>query len=254
MRHFIKGENVGLVFRRQQLDVRQTYYFITNNMIADGLIRSDNKGSESVASLYLYPDSDELDHATKRQPNLNMEIVAGITEQTGLRFTAEKEETENTLAPVDILDYIYAVLHSPAYREKYREFLKIDFPRVPYPKNAEQFTALVALGATLRGIHLLETVDYSGQLAGYPIEGNNTVDKPEYRDAKIWINKQQYFDEVPHAVWDFYIGGYQPAQKWLKDRKGRSLNYDEIEHYQKILIALHLTIEIQAQIDEVKGV
>jgi predicted helicase len=176
-----------------------------------------------------------------------------MAKKIGLRFTAEKEETENTFAPIDILDYIYAVLHSPVYREKYREFLKIDFPRVPYPKNAGQFTALAALGATLRGIHLLETVSYSGRLAEYPIEGNNDVDKPEYRDAKVWINKQQYFDEVPRNVWDFYIGGYQPAQKWLKDRKGRSLNYDEIEHYQKILIALHLTIEIQMQIDKKIG-
>jgi hypothetical protein len=100
----------------------------------------------------------------------------------------------------------------------------------------------------------LETVNYSGRLAEYPIEGNNAVDKPEYRDAKVWINKQQYFDEIPRNVWEFYIGGYQPAQKWLKDRKGRSLNYDEIEHYQKILIALYLTIEIQVQIDEAKGV
>jgi hypothetical protein len=88
----------------------------------------------------------------------------------------------------------------------------------------------------------------------YPIEGNNVVEKPKYRDTKVWINKRRYFDEVPPEVWDFYIGGYQPVQKWLKDRKDRSLNYDEIEHYQKILIALHLTIAIQAQIDEVKGV
>jgi predicted helicase len=247
MRHFIAGDNIGLVFRRQQLDVRQTYYFITKNMIADGLIRSDNKGGESVAPLYLYPN--KLFVGEKRLPNLEKEIVDEIAQQTGLHFTEEKEVTEDTFAPIDLLDYIYAVLHSPAYREHYREFLKIDFPRVPYPKSAEQFTALAALGATLRGIHLLETVNCSGRLAEYPKEGTNTVDKPEYRDAKVWINKQQYFDEVPLTVWDFYIGGYQPAQKWLKDRKGRSLTYDEIEHYQKILTALHLTIEIQAQID-----
>jgi hypothetical protein len=124
----------------------------------------------------------------------------------------------------------------------------------PNPENAEQFTALAALGATLRGIHLLETVSYSGRLAKYPIAGNNTVDKPEYRDTKVWINEQQYFNEVPQDVCDFYIGGYRPAKKWLKDRKGHLLNYDEIEHYQKILVALHLTIEIQTQIDKVKRV
>jgi predicted helicase len=100
-------------------------------MIADGLIRSDNKGSESVAPLYLYSAFNELDHATQRQPNLEMKIVTEIAEKTGLYFTIEKEETENTFAPIDILDYIYAVLHSPSYWEKYRKFLKIDFPRVP---------------------------------------------------------------------------------------------------------------------------
>jgi predicted helicase len=214
---------------------------------------TSSKTTNYVAPLYLYPEEDTFDRDEPRRPNLNDSIVNIIAEKTGLHFTMEKEEIENTFAPIDILDYIYAVLHSPVYREKYREFLKIDFPRVPYPENAEQFTALAALGAALRGIHLLETVSDFGRLAEYPIEGNNAVDKPEYQDAKVWINKQQYFDEAPRNVWNFYIGGYQPAQKWLKDRKGRSLNYDEIEHYQKILIALYLTIEIQAQIDEVKG-
>jgi predicted helicase len=211
------------------------------------------RGGGTVFPLYLYPEADTFDRDEPRRPNLDDNTVRIIAEKTGLHFTDEKVETENTFAPIDILDYIYAVLHSPACREKYREFLKIDFPRVPYPKNAEQFSALALLGADLRSIHLLETVSCSGRLAEYPIEGNNVVDKPVYRDAKVWLNKQQYFDEVPQNVWDFYIGGYQPAQKWLKDRKGRSLNYDEIEHYQKILIALHLTVEIQAQIDEKIG-
>jgi predicted helicase len=253
MQHFINGKNIGLIVARQC--VSDWRYIFVNKTVADiNLIATAGAlGGGTVFPLYLYPVSDELDHTAQRQPNLNMELVAEIANKTGLRFTAEKQEAENTFAPIDILDYIYAVLYSNNYRETYREFLKIDFPRVPYPENAEQFTALAALGATIRGIHLLETVNCSGGLAEYPIEGNNAVDKPEFRDAKVWINKQQYFDAVPPEVWDYYIGGYQPAQKWLKDRKGRSLTYDEIEHYQKMVSALHLTIETQARIDEVRG-
>jgi predicted helicase len=254
LRHLQSANNAIIIGRQGQAVGNADNWnivYITNSLVDQNIFY---RGGGTVFPLYLYPEADTFDRSEPRRPNLNDSIVNIITKKTGLYFTEEKEETENTFAPIDILDYIYAVLHSPTYREKYREFLKIDFPRVPYPENAEQFTALAALGATLRSIHLLETVSYSGRLAEYPIRGNNAVDKPEYRDAKVWINKQQYFDEVPRNVWDFYIGGYQPAQKWLKDRKGRSLNYDEIEHYQKILIALHLTIEIQAQIDEVKGV
>ncbi|GHT63365.1 hypothetical protein FACS1894110_01010 [Spirochaetia bacterium] len=154
-----------------------------------------------------------------------------------------------SFSPIDLLDYIYAVLHSPAYRERYREFLKIDFPRVPYPSDAASFRALAGLGAKLRNIHLLEGLKSSDTLATYPIEGTNQIDKLNYLDEKVWINKTQYFDDVPPEVWEFYIGGYQPAQKWLKDRKERVLNYDDIQHYQKIVVALQGTIEVQREID-----
>jgi predicted helicase len=249
MRHFLQGENIGLIIGRQGQVVGSMTWnlvFITSHIMDLNLYY---RGGGTVFPLYLYPDADALDSSEARRPNLNDAIVNEIAEKTGLRFTPEKETTENTFAPIDILDYIYAVLHSPAYREKYREFLKIDFPRVPYPANAERFRALAALGADLRKAHLLENIAPQDSLGAYPIEGSNTVEKPEYKDAKVWINKQQYFDEVPLDVWDFSIGGYQSAQKWLKDRKSRTLNYDEIEHYQKILAALQVTIEIQARID-----
>ncbi|MHB9295351.1 N-6 DNA methylase [Pillotina sp. SPG140] len=253
MRHFIEGENRGLIIGRQGQVVGPMIWnlvFITSHITDLNLYY---RGGGTVFPLYLYPEADSFDSAESHRPNLNDAIVNMIAKEIGLRFTPEKETTENTFAPIDILDYIYAVLHSPAYREKYREFLKIDFPRVPYPENAERFRALAALGANLRKAHLLENIDASGLLGAYPMEGSNTVGKPGYRDTKVWINKRQYFDEVPKDVWGFYIGGYQPAQKWLKDRKGRALNYDEIEHYQKILAALQLTIAIQAQVDTVIG-
>ena len=180
-----------------------------------------------------------------------MEIVNQISEKLGLTFTNEKEETKNTFAPIDILDYIYAVLHSPTYREKYKEFLKIDFPRVPYPENKETFWQLVKLGSELRQIHLLESPKVEDYITKYPVDGNNIVENLQYKAGNVWINKEQYFENVPEVAWNFYIGGYQPAQKWLKDRKGRELSYDDILHYQKIIVALTETDRIMKKIDGV---
>lgn len=256
MQHFLKGENVGLVFRRQQPENKDLYIYCSNNIIADGLIRSDNKGGESIAPLYLYPESSgqmRLDGAEleERVPNLNMEVVNKIAACLGLPFVPEKEENDTTFAPIDVLDYIYAILHSPNYREQYKAFLKIDFPRVPYPSSLVSFWRLVALGGQLRRYHLLTHVGIDDFVTQYPINGNNVVDKPHYEAGNVWINNTQYFADVPLVAWEFYIGGYQPAQKWLKDRKGRTLNFDDILHYQRIIVALLQTHYLMQQIDEV---
>ena len=151
-----------------------------------------------------------------------------------------------------MLDYIYAVLHSPTYREKYKEFLKIDFPRVPYPKDKDTFWQLVKLGGELRQIHLLESPVVEKYITPYPHDGSNIVGKVKYQDRKVYINDQQYFDHVPEVAWTFYIGGYQPAQKWLKDRKDRTLGFEDILHYQKIIVALTETSRLMGEIDRVE--
>lgn len=157
---------------------------------------------------------------------------------------------QNTFAPIDLLDYIYAVLHSPAYREKYKEFLKIDFPRVPYP-NIKTFWQLVEIGKQIREIHLLESPIVEDYITKYPIDGSNIVEKVSYKDGNVFINSEQYFEGVPEVAWNFYIGGYQPAQKWLKDRKDRELNFDDIMHYQKIIVALTETDKLMNEIDNI---
>jgi predicted helicase len=184
-----------------------------------------------------------------RKPNLNETIINEISELTGLRFTEEINETENTFAPIDILDYIYAILHSPAYREKYREFLKIDFPRVPYPRDASHFRALAALGAKLRRLHLMEGVEPQPGIADFPVAGGNEMENLQYVGDKVYINKIQYFDGVPPEAWNFYIGCYQPAQKWLKDRKGHILSYDDIRHYKRIIRVVKETGELMHEVD-----
>lgn len=254
MKHFIKGENIGLIISRMVLggwdwnDIQVTKY------IADlGVMASRVSNTAPIFPLYLYDDDSAQTSFfdVNRKPNLNMDIVKSLETTLGLSFTPEKENTEGTFAPIDILDYIYGVLHSNKYRTKYKEFLKIDFPRIPYPANKDYFFNVAELGKRLREIHLMEAPEVKEYITSYGVSGDNEVIKPEYKDNKVYINRTQYFDNVPEVAWNFYIGGYQPAQKWLKDRKGRILSYDEILHYQKIIKALVLTNDIMQQIDEV---
>ena len=251
MQHFLKGDNVGLVTCRQSATNLWTLAFVTKNVVDDSFVSNRTKERGYVFPLYLYPDAEALLENEKRKPNLNDTIVAEFSSRTGLRFIEEKEKTPGTFAPIDLLDYIYAVLHSPIYRERYKEFLKIDFPRVPYPESADKFWALVQLGGKLRRLHLMEGIEPSSNLANFPIAGTNEAETLQYTDGKVRINETQYFDCVPAEVWSFYIGGYQPAQKWLKDRKGQTLNFDDIRHYQKIVSVLKETIEIMNKMDEV---
>jgi predicted helicase len=143
---------------------------------------------------------------------------------------------------------MYAVFHSPTYRQRYAEFLKIDFPRLPKTRDKTLFQQLANLGKQLVTIHLMEAdIDTD---SGYPIEGDNLVTKITYKNDKVYINKTQYFDNVRDKVWQFHIGGYQVCHKWLKDRKGQELSYDDCNHYLYILAALEQTIELMAKIDE----
>lgn len=244
-----KNENVGLLISKQFGGHKHFICFITNCI--------NDKSSQPFAPyynhpLYIYTESKNQQNVfetSNRVPNLNMEIVNQIATGIGLTFTNEKEETPNTFAPIDLLDYIYAVLHSPTYREKYKEFLKIDFPRVPAPLDHETFWKLVKLGGELRLIHLLESPIVEKYITGYPEDGDNVVKKPSCKEGNVYINDTQYFSNVPEVAWNFYIGGYQPAQKWLKDRKDRELSYDDILHYQKIIVALTETDRIMKEID-----
>jgi predicted helicase len=193
-----------------------------------------------------------------RKPNLDEKIVAKIAKGLGLKFIPDHEDAnagkDGTFTPLDLLDYVYATLHSPAYREKYKEFLKIDFPRVPYPTSQNQFWKLVKLGGELRSLHLMESPSLSKLITKYPKTGSDIVGKinaKSYKDGNVYINDEQYFADVPEVAWNFYIGGYQPAQKWLKDRKDRQLSHDDLMHYQKIIKALCETDRIMKEIDGV---
>lgn len=185
--------------------------------------------------LYIYSED-----GSSKTPNLNPEIVSQIEKNVG------------KTTPEDIFEYIYGVLHNPKYREKYKEFLKIDFPRIPYPKNRDIFNKYVKYGKQLKELHLLESEKINKYITTYPIDGTDTIEKIEYKEGKVYINNEQYFGNVPEISWNFYIGGYQPAQKWLKDRKGRELNSEDIQHYQKIIVVLKETDRIMKEIQNIE--
>ncbi|MCA6372164.1 MAG: hypothetical protein IM631_12365 [Cytophagales bacterium] len=254
MQHFLNGNNVGLVIGRQGQVVGSMQWnlcFITKNITDFNLYY---RGGGMAFPLYLYPEATNqqtIVQAIERTPNLNTSIVEQIADKINLTFTNEKIATKGTFAPIDILDYIYAVLHSPTYRTKYKEFLKIDFPLVPYPKDQTTFLKLAKLGSEIRQIHLLESPTVNKYITQYPIDGDNIVGKTKFQYGKVYINEKQYFNNVPQVAWEFYIGGYQPAQKWLKDRKGRTLEFDDILHYQKIIVALSETSRLMSEIDKV---
>ncbi|OGH08744.1 MAG: hypothetical protein A2600_13135 [Candidatus Lambdaproteobacteria bacterium RIFOXYD1_FULL_56_27] len=237
-----------------------TNFFLGQGIIDKCIISSlDNA---KVFPLYLYDDLPEgqttTEEAPARHPNLEEKLVGKLAKKIKLTFTDEKEDTKSTFAPIDILDYIYAVLHSPNYREKYTEFLKIDFPRIPWPEDAKEFWALAKLGGQLRALHLMEAESLDEHDIGFNIAGSNLVEgAPKFKakgktNGQVWINDEQYFDQVPKIAWESYIGGYQPAQKWLKDRKGRKLSFDDVEHYQKMIKALCETDRLMHQINQLK--
>jgi hypothetical protein len=268
-------DNIGLIAKRW-LPFNCPPVFLSRNPIDRRFFTPAwTQWAESIFPLYLYSDTENLDWET-RTPNLDATIWGKIN------------ETVWETTPEQILDYIYAVLHSPTYRETYKEFLKIDFPRVAYPSDKANFLALVKLWTELRELHLLESPKVQNPITTYPVVGANEVTKVNFTSSpfegedwgevlwsgdiswtvnqnsisdsstslgmtkgKVYINETQYFWDVPLVAWEFYIGGYQPAQKWLKDRKGRTLTWEDIEHYQQVIVALTETKRIMGDIDEV---
>ncbi|MFH1386358.1 MAG: type ISP restriction/modification enzyme [bacterium] len=233
MTNFLKGHNLGLAVGRQGQAVGSMEWNVA--FVIDSIVDLNcfYRGGEQVFPLYIFKEDGS------KSPNFKKEVLDEIEKSIG------------AVSPENILDYIYAVLHSPAYRTKFKEFLKSDFPRVPYPNDAKTFKALAELGTELRSLHLLESPKVNNFITTYPVAGTNATEKIAYKDGKVFINKDQYFGKVPEVAWHFYIGGYQPAQKWLKDRKGRTLTNSDIEHYQKIIVALTETDRIMGEIDNV---
>lgn len=208
-----------------------------------------------VFPIWLLPEHDTLDPAKNvRHPNLDPRYLNALADVLGVAVTPPFGLPDG-VTPEDIFHFIYAVLHAPTYRSRYAEYLRSDFPRIPLPPDMPTFRALAALGAKLVALHLLRDATLDHGAPAFPVSGDHAVEKLRYepskdgKSGKVWINATQYFDGIDPDTFAFRIGGYQVLEKWLKDRKGRKLTRDEIEHYRKIAVALARTRTLMREVD-----
>jgi predicted helicase len=256
MQHVLRGQNIALLMCRQQAELGFHHILCSNKLAECCAVSLKTREITSVFPLYLYPTEGEMQFKEGRHPNLNPEFTKAFSEKLELKFVEDgKGDIKETFGPEDIFNYAYAVFHSPTYRTRYAEFLKIDFPRLPLTSNRELFVALVAKGTELVSLHLMESplLEKLYTQVKFDISGSSVVEKARYDEKaqRVYINKEQYFEGIPPEVWTFHIGGYQVCDKWLKDRQKvkRKLTIDEAQHYQKIVIAIRETARLMAEID-----
>ncbi len=287
MRNMIDGNNLALSTTRSiEIQGGFEHVFVSKYITQHHTVSI--KEVNYLFPLYTYPKEEEVEngHSTPgdRTPNIDSSFREALEQRLGLRCTGGgRGDLASTFGPEDALHYIYAVLHSPTYRRRYAQFLRADFPRVPPPDGLERFRALAALGRELTELHLLESPTIDAADIGYPISGDDVVEAghPKYvapgetpfgdtkpaAEGRVYISRSspprrangrnrsndrrygQYFSNIAPEVWAFRIGGYQPLEKWLKDRKGRELSFDDMEHYSRMAAALRETLRVMADID-----
>ncbi|MDV2504251.1 MAG: type ISP restriction/modification enzyme [bacterium] len=288
MRQFFEP-NIGLIAARIAKNETHAHFFVSRNLVEKIFLSPKSSNNAYVFCLYLYPVPEGENGAQRgliddspwppgmggRRPNLNPNFVADVERRMGMTFVSDGTGNLNkTFGPEDIFHYMYAVFHSPTYRERYAEFLKIDFPRLPLTSDKKLFVALAEKGAELVVLHLIESPVLKDRITHYPVTGDQLVEKghPKYfapgdklpdgtkplKEGRVYISrdnrktgkKGQYFEGVPPEVWEFHVGGYQVCNKWLKDRRGRILSYEDRVHYQKVVVALQETIRLMGEIDD----
>ena len=241
MRHMLH-DNLSLCFMRQVSLGEDYSHFLLSRQMVDNRTFLSSKGIIQQAPLFLYPDKifSHSEESKGKKPNINPKIFSALT-----------KAYQSKPSPEEIFYYIYAVLYANEYRTKFAEFLRIDFPRVPFTKEFELFQKMGEFGQSLAELHLLDASELDPPVAKFQGEGKNGVDQLKYhqKESRIYINKDQYFEGAEKSVWEYQIGGYQVCHKWLKDRKGRILSLEEIKHYCKVVTAIQKTIEIQKDID-----
>jgi predicted helicase len=262
MRH-LELENLALNMVRQTKAETWQHALVTDKPTPAVFI--EIKDGSSIFPLYLYTTPEETagtlfaQPETTRQANLAPGFIKALEEKLQVTVTSQVTVASAQVTPEDIFYYAYAVFHSPTYRRRYAEFLKIDFPRLPLTGDKNLFLALAAKGKELVELHLLRAAKVEDFITSYPVAGDNKVEKvafaPESQTSevsgRVWINPQQYFGNVPETVWNFKVGGYQVCEKWLKDRKGRVLSGADLAHYQRVVVALKETLRLMAGIDEI---
>jgi hypothetical protein len=269
MRHFQADENFGFITTRQ---TKEEFGILATHLIA-GHKSCAAYDINTVFPLYLYPNGETEEqaelapHENGRRPNFSAGFAKQFAETICLNFIADgRGDLKKTFGPEDIFHYIYGIFHSQSYRDRYAEFLKLDFPRVPLTSERRLFSRLCAWGERLVALHTMREGDTDD--ISFDVPGENLVEQVVYvppqaaviaapektalpagKMGRVYINAKQYFEGITPKVWEFRIGGYQVCDKWLKDRKNRRLGADEIEHYQRTVSALAETRTLMAQID-----
>ena len=265
MQHMLQPNLALLAKRQSKLDF--SYAFITDK-IAESCVFESAYANNTVFPLYLYTETQTAEKKKSpgssvmmlfdkpsggykvRKPNINPELHALLNNTFNPQpVTTLGKQKPFDVSPEEIFYYIYAVLYSNTYRQKYQEFLKIDFPRIPFTKNYQLFQKLAQFGKELTELHLLKSPDLRNPTAKFQGKNNNVVEKREYQKGRVYINDEQYFEGIKPEVWNYHIGGYQVLDKWLKDRRGRSLSSEDIKHYCRVATALEKTVGLQKKID-----
>ncbi len=263
MKHMVAGGNLAIISSRMTKGEEFAHLLASRTISEAILLSSKTSNNAFVFPLYEYADTGTFSNKERRLMNLSNPFVLRFATAFDMTIVKEGEgDRRSSLGPESILYYIYAILSATGYRKRYVEQLKRDFPRIPTTENKSLFTKLCHYGAKLVRLHLMDSEDIQESITTFPVSGSNSVDRigekgrtlASVQDGrgKLYINKTQYFDNLPEEVWNFYIGGYQVCYKWLYDRKkaGRRLSSEDIEHYHKIVVAINETIKIMNQIDE----
>jgi len=275
----VHKDNLCLMAVRQMMDNIPYSHVFVSKKVPECRVFACSRGAANVFPLYIYKTSkkekkhkgltammlfeDESDYDVKK-PNFNSKFISVLSNRLKMSFAFNKPERparnsrlKTEFIPEDIFYYIYAVLHSPFYRKRYEEFLKIDFPKIPLPESDKQFFELGKIGKKLVELHTFQStllVDCNHPLMSnvkFPVSGSDEVIKLIYEDEKVFINEAQYFEPVSEKIWNYYVGGYKVCEKWLKDRKGKILSAKDKVHFQKIISAINNTIEFMNEIDRV---
>ena len=258
-RQMLGHPNQALIARRQMVPNQPCHYFWATSEIAlDGVIRSDNRGTETIFPLYLYDErpakrTEEPAAETTRQVNFSAEFVARFAEKTGWHWceAGANSERQGAFGPEDLLHYIYGLFHSPSYRTRYADDLRVDYPRVLLPAGPDMGRSIRDAGRALLSWHTLQRAVPAEpmHLRGNRPEPTIAAGYPRYADGRVYINDSTWFGPVSEPIWAFQVGAHQVCRKWLKDRRGRALGPQDLQHYRYSLDGIHATLRWMREID-----
>ena len=259
MRHLLAGDNLALVTRRQMLPTQEcSFFWVADAIVIDGLVRSDNRGSESFFPLFLAREGMPYgpEAADSREVNFAPSFIAAVERSTSLSWRyARRGDLQSTFGAEDLFAYIYALFHSPTYRRTYATRLQVDFPRILLPGSSDLLQNLSAIGNRLISRHRNPLAEPAAGLrlapaAGSPSTGKRKLEFPRYVDGCILVNDQTQIEDVSPETWQFHVGGHQVCRKWLRDRRGRRLDKADWEFYCGLVAAVKETRELMAKVDD----